>query len=136
MKRLKVGDEIEFERHDGIRLVRYRGKIQTVGKHGYWIDHNVGCYGTGSIRCPFNSAKLIKRKGVIILAKKEKHVSHRRATGATSNTKTACGLNTYEVKGAVKDTWAGVKCGRCLKVKEAEAKAKAAKKAARKAGKK
>jgi hypothetical protein len=73
---------------------------------------------------------------VIILAKaKEKFVSHRAATDGYG-VKTACGLTVRYVKGTVKATWAGVKCKRCLKVKEAEAKAKAAKKAAKKGGKK
>lgn len=66
---------------------------------------------------------------------KEKYVSHRRSIGATSNTKTACGLNTYEVNGQVKETWAGVKCGSCLRVKEAQKRAKAAKKAKKGGGK-
>ncbi len=62
---------------------------------------------------------------------KEKFATHRRQTGGCG-TKTACGIQVRFVKGTVKETWAGVKCLRCLKVKEAEAKAKAAKKAARK----
>lgn len=58
---------------------------------------------------------------------KEKYASHRRKTGGVG-TKTACGMMVREVKGTVKETWVGVKCKRCLKVKEAEKKAKAAKK--------
>lgn len=66
---------------------------------------------------------------------KEKYATHKRETGGCG-TKTACGFMVREVKGTVKETWVGVKCKRCLKVKEAEAKARAAKKAAKKGGKK
>lgn len=58
---------------------------------------------------------------MIKLAKKEKYASHRAATNGYG-VKTACGMPVREVKGAVKTTWAGVKCKRCLRVKEAEAK--------------
>ena len=61
------------------------------------------------------------------MAKEKKYVSHRRQIGGMG-TKTACGKMVYAVKGQVKETWAGVKCGSCLRVKAAEAKAKAAKK--------
>jgi hypothetical protein len=57
-----VGDLIEFDHDDGIRVIRERGRIKTVGKHGYWIDHNPACYGTGSLRCDFNDAILIEEK--------------------------------------------------------------------------
>ncbi len=49
---LCVGDMIEFDFFGEIG----RGKIQQVGKHGYWIVNTVGCVGTGSIRCDFDKA--------------------------------------------------------------------------------
>jgi hypothetical protein len=57
---LKVGDRIEFDYYDGIRTKLESGKIETVGKHGYWIKTQPGgCYGTASIRCPFKEARKV-----------------------------------------------------------------------------
>jgi hypothetical protein len=72
------------------------------------------------------------REGVIILAKiKKKAVLYHKLLKGFGVT-TECGIASDNTK----STWAGVKCKRCLKVKEAEVKAKAAKKAAKKGGKK
>lgn len=69
------------------------------------------------------------------MAKAKTVVTHRASTDGYG-VKTECGLSIRNVKGsAVKTTWAGVKCKRCLAVKEAAKKAKAAKKAAKKGSK-
>lgn len=54
MPKFKVGDRITFD-YFGTQKT---GKIKTVGKHGYWINDNVGIgYGCNSIRCPFENAR-------------------------------------------------------------------------------
>ncbi len=53
---LCVGDRIKFDYFGK----REQGIIQTIGKHGYWIESSEGCYGTAHIRCPFELARLIK----------------------------------------------------------------------------
>ena len=50
---LSEGDTIEFDFHGTLE----RGKIQQVGKYGYWIAHGSSAH--GSIRCPFDKAKLV-----------------------------------------------------------------------------
>jgi hypothetical protein len=50
-----IGDVITFYYDDQQRI----GKIDTVGKHGYWIKTGCGTYGTASIRCPFKSARRV-----------------------------------------------------------------------------
>lgn len=52
---LEVNDLIEFDDDGRVR----RGRIQVVGKHGYWI--NSGSLYNGSIRCPFDKAILIEK---------------------------------------------------------------------------
>lgn len=54
---LEVDDLIEFDDNGIIR----RGLIQVVGVHGYWINNTSGAVGSGSIRCPFDKAVLIKK---------------------------------------------------------------------------
>ena len=56
-REFKVGDIIKFDYDDGIRVKKESGKIVQIGKHGYWVDDAKGCYGTASIRCPFNLAR-------------------------------------------------------------------------------
>lgn len=53
---LSVGDWIEFDFFGELK----RGKITTVGDHGYWIDIG-SMYGTSSIRCPFGKARKLDR---------------------------------------------------------------------------
>lgn len=50
---LCVGDFIEFESCGH----KYKGRITTVGKYGYWI--NSGSMYNGSIRCPFGNERKI-----------------------------------------------------------------------------
>lgn len=52
---LCVGDLIEFESCGN----KYKGRITTVGKYGYWINNTSGAVGTGSIRCPFGNERKI-----------------------------------------------------------------------------
>ena len=47
-----VGDAIEFNFFGQLK----RGIVDQVGKYGYWIEDTAGCYGRGSIRCPFDGA--------------------------------------------------------------------------------
>lgn len=54
---LSVGDLIEFNFFGE----RKSGRIETVGKHGYWVADTVGVVGSGSIRCPFDAATKIDR---------------------------------------------------------------------------
>ena len=50
-----VGQTIEFDFFGQLK----RGEIVQVGQHGYWIEDTKGCYGSGSIRCPFEKAILV-----------------------------------------------------------------------------
>jgi len=54
---LEVGDLIEFDYFGRTE----RGRIRQVGNHGYWISDRWSGSGNGSIRCPFNKAKLIEK---------------------------------------------------------------------------
>jgi len=56
----EVGDTIEFETI-GQYSHTVSGRIQTVGKHGYWIASTSGAVGSGSIRCDFDRARLIRK---------------------------------------------------------------------------
>ncbi len=55
---LSVGDLIKFDFFGQEK----QGRIQTVGKYGYWIASTTGCVGTGSIRCDFKKAILLSRQ--------------------------------------------------------------------------
>jgi hypothetical protein len=57
-----VGDYIEFDYWNGFQWVLESGKIETVGKHGYWVKSDPVCYGTGSIRCPFDQARHLHKE--------------------------------------------------------------------------
>ena len=56
---IEIGDTIAFEPLQS--TITVQGRVEVVGKYGYWVNSTSGAVGSGSIRCDFNRARLIKK---------------------------------------------------------------------------